>query len=42
MRDDSDGLLEEVKQREELMPFLGGLDDEELSLQLGRLEAVTK
>jgi hypothetical protein len=39
MRNDWDSRFEEAGwEREELMPFLGGIDVEQLSLQLERLE----
>jgi hypothetical protein len=38
MRNDYDSLLEDVRQREELVPFLGGIDEGQLSLQLEHLE----
>jgi len=38
VRNDYDGLLEDVREQEELAPFLGGIDGEQLSLQLELLE----
>jgi len=39
VRSDYDGHFEEpLREHEELMPFLGGIDGEQLSVQLVRLE----